>query len=511
MLPLAGIDRRARVLVPVLAARPRAAGRRLRRDRDGGRHAARAGAGRSRPRRARPPSSRSRATTASVATAPRGAAARASAPGRCSRATARRSTTARSGPAEPAEVAAWLERRAPRRAQLDAGELALVPGVPLALDAAGFDRHTFLCGQSGSGKTYSLGVLLERLLLETTLRIVVLDPNSDHVRIGEVRGDVPARLASRYRRVTSFLDVHRAGAQRRRPAAAALRRARARARSRRCCGWTRSPTSRSTRRSTSCSSAERPPHAGGVPRLGPPGDAAARAARAQPRGSTGSACGRAATRARPLEAAHDTGRRGADRRPRLAAHAHRAVADRGGRARAAVGPARGALARADRDRRGAQRLPGRAAGPPDGARHRARHPDRRRGPQVRALPARLHAAPAEGAPERRHAVRQPRADAAQLDGGHGLRAGGVLVRARRAARARARRSGLGEAWSRGRSARRRRCCASAGGSRSRAAPTCRRTGPAPPRSPARCAGSCPCASCARTRRARRPRCRGRRP
>ena len=115
-------------------------------------------------------------------------------------------------PAEPAEVAAWLERHAPRRAKLDAGELALVPGVPLALDAAGFDRHTFLCGQSGSGKTYSLGVLLERLLLETTLRIVVLDPNSDHVRIGEVRSDVPAGLASRYRRVTSFLDVHRAGA-----------------------------------------------------------------------------------------------------------------------------------------------------------------------------------------------------------------------------------------------------------------------------------------------------------
>jgi hypothetical protein len=115
-------------------------------------------------------------------------------------------------PAEPAEVAAWLERGAPRRARLDVGELALVPGVPLALDAGGFDRHTFLCGQSGSGKTYALGVLLERLLLETTLRIVVLDPSSEHVRIGEVRGDVPASTASRYRRVASFLDVHRAGA-----------------------------------------------------------------------------------------------------------------------------------------------------------------------------------------------------------------------------------------------------------------------------------------------------------
>src|SRR3712207_1123038 len=39
------------------------------------------------------------------------------------------------------------------------------------LRADGFDRHTFLCGQSGSGKTFALGVILERLLLETDLRI----------------------------------------------------------------------------------------------------------------------------------------------------------------------------------------------------------------------------------------------------------------------------------------------------------------------------------------------------
>ena len=49
---------------------------------------------------------------------------------------------------------------------------------------AGFDRHTFLCGQSGSGKTYSLGLMLERLLAETELRLVILDPNSDYVRLG---------------------------------------------------------------------------------------------------------------------------------------------------------------------------------------------------------------------------------------------------------------------------------------------------------------------------------------
>jgi DNA helicase HerA-like ATPase len=115
-------------------------------------------------------------------------------------------------PAEPAEVAAWLERRAPRRARLAVGELALAQGVPLALDAGGFDRHTFMCGQSGSGKTYSLGVMLEQLLLETRLRIVVLDPNSDYVRMGEVRDGVEEPLAGRYRDAAAGLGVHRAGA-----------------------------------------------------------------------------------------------------------------------------------------------------------------------------------------------------------------------------------------------------------------------------------------------------------
>jgi DNA helicase HerA-like ATPase len=91
--------------------------------------------------------------------------------------------------ATPDEVGAWLEGARPDRAQLDVGELAFAPGVPFRLDAGGFGRHTFLCGQSGSGKTYSLGVLLERLLMETNLRVVVLDPNSDYVRLGEPRVD----------------------------------------------------------------------------------------------------------------------------------------------------------------------------------------------------------------------------------------------------------------------------------------------------------------------------------
>ena len=84
-------------------------------------------------------------------------------------------------------------------------------------------------------------------------------------------------------------------------------------------------------------------------------------------------------------------------------HARGAGARGRGRAGAALGAPGRPLAGADRDRRGAQRLPRRSRGPAHRARHRARRPHRRRGPQVRALPARLHPAAAEGARERRSA------------------------------------------------------------------------------------------------------------
>lgn len=71
-------------------------------------------------------------------------------------------------------------------------------GVDAVMRAAGFARHTFLCGQSGSGKTYSLGVLLERVLLDTTLPMVIVDPNSDYVGLGRLRSrdDVNASRAT---------------------------------------------------------------------------------------------------------------------------------------------------------------------------------------------------------------------------------------------------------------------------------------------------------------------------
>jgi DNA helicase HerA-like ATPase len=109
--------------------------------------------------------------------------------------------------ADEGRVAAWLEATRPKRAGLDVGELITEPGVRLLLDAGGFDRHTFFCGQSGSGKSYALGAVLEQLLLETVLRIVVLDPNSDFVRVGSLRDGVDGDVGSRYRQATEGVVV----------------------------------------------------------------------------------------------------------------------------------------------------------------------------------------------------------------------------------------------------------------------------------------------------------------
>lgn len=68
------------------------------------------------------------------------------------------------------------------------------------LSSAAFNRHTFLCGQSGSGKSYALGVLLEQLLIDTELPLVILDPNADFVGLGatldNAAGEDRSRLES---------------------------------------------------------------------------------------------------------------------------------------------------------------------------------------------------------------------------------------------------------------------------------------------------------------------------
>lgn len=61
------------------------------------------------------------------------------------------------------------------------------PDGQVELNAAKFNRHTFWCGQSGSGKTYALGVVIEQLILETKLPILIMDPNADFTKIGSIR------------------------------------------------------------------------------------------------------------------------------------------------------------------------------------------------------------------------------------------------------------------------------------------------------------------------------------
>jgi uncharacterized protein len=119
-------------------------------------------------------------------------------------------------------VAQYLAPEA--RTTLDVGRALYTEGrVRATLRAEGFDRHTFLCGQSGSGKTFALGVTLERLLLETDLKIIILDPNSDFVRLDQIRplADVNRttsselsqesydELSERFRRVAPKLKVVR--------------------------------------------------------------------------------------------------------------------------------------------------------------------------------------------------------------------------------------------------------------------------------------------------------------
>lgn len=80
-------------------------------------------------------------------------------------------------------------------ALLEVGTALTPPGGPARLLPHRFNRHTFWCGQSGSGKTYALGVVLEQVLAHTALPIVIFDPNSDFVRLGELNPDASGPTA----------------------------------------------------------------------------------------------------------------------------------------------------------------------------------------------------------------------------------------------------------------------------------------------------------------------------
>lgn len=60
------------------------------------------------------------------------------------------------------------------------GSLINRPGVPVLLDPNGLRRHLAVIAQTGAGKSYTVGVVLEKLL-QLGGTIVVFDPNSDYV------------------------------------------------------------------------------------------------------------------------------------------------------------------------------------------------------------------------------------------------------------------------------------------------------------------------------------------
>ena len=114
-------------------------------------------------------------------------------------------------PPRPDELAAIVSGLDTGDASIHIGALRHAPEVPARLVSKGFARHTFMCGQSGSGKTYTTGVLFERLLAETTLPIVILDPNSDHVHLGTLRDeDDHSEESERFRSAAASVRVARA-------------------------------------------------------------------------------------------------------------------------------------------------------------------------------------------------------------------------------------------------------------------------------------------------------------
>jgi hypothetical protein len=114
-------------------------------------------------------------------------------------------------PASNTAVREWSLEARPSRATLRVGEATLSSGVDIDLDAAGFGRHTFLCGQSGSGKSYALGLILEQLLLRTTLPIVVLDPNSDATRLRQLRPGAGPDASERWDAIAPRIRVRGVG------------------------------------------------------------------------------------------------------------------------------------------------------------------------------------------------------------------------------------------------------------------------------------------------------------
>jgi hypothetical protein len=76
------------------------------------------------------------------------------------------------------------------------GALINRPRVEVLLDPNGLRRHLAVIAQTGAGKSYTVGVVLEKLL-QLGGTIVVFDPNSDYVLMGRTEERHPTSFADR--------------------------------------------------------------------------------------------------------------------------------------------------------------------------------------------------------------------------------------------------------------------------------------------------------------------------
>jgi hypothetical protein len=58
--------------------------------------------------------------------------------------------------------------------------------APVSLTASALAKHSAVLAQSGSGKSFMMGRLIEELLIKTKARVIIFDPNSDYARLNEI-------------------------------------------------------------------------------------------------------------------------------------------------------------------------------------------------------------------------------------------------------------------------------------------------------------------------------------
>jgi len=84
----------------------------------------------------------------------------------------------------------------PSEEGLHIGCLISRPDVPVYVSVRGFRRHLAILAQTGAGKSYTAGVLIEELL-EKGATIIVIDPHADYVFLSQTQDGRKYRLAER--------------------------------------------------------------------------------------------------------------------------------------------------------------------------------------------------------------------------------------------------------------------------------------------------------------------------